>query len=136
MVSDAITYDAQIRGRYLRIGNPIFHDGVYATVTAMICDDDRRRVIAQTRGDDDHLTRVFEIAYDTGVEAGVIMQYGIDRPEHRSVMPVHTGHGTRSRDLALAAIARRGGILMTRPVIPDLTSETGARPLAEFEPAA
>jgi hypothetical protein len=135
LAPDTITYDAEIIAQYLRVGNPIYHERVYVTVTAMIRDEARRRVIVETRGNDDEVTRVFEITYDTGVEAGVVTQYGIDRPEQRYVMPVHTGHGTRARGMALGYIARRGGALMRRPVIPDTTSETGARALDEFQPA-
>lgn len=132
-----ITYDAEIGARHLTVGVPICHQDAYATITKLIFDEDRRRVIAQTRGDDDGRTRVFEFPYDAGVEAGVITQYGIDRADRPGVMPVHTGHGARAHAMALAYIAERGGTLMSRPVIPcDGRECTGALPVGEFTPAS
>ncbi|TDE22962.1 hypothetical protein [Actinomadura sp. 6K520] len=133
---DTVWYDAEIPAQRLRVGIPIMHEDVYATITKLIFDAHRRRVITETRGDDDRVMRVFEFGYDTEVTAAVITQYGIDRADRRGVMPVHTGHGARARDMALAYIAQRGGTLMTRSVIPDSTSETGALPAGEFMPAS
>ncbi|TDC79886.1 hypothetical protein [Actinomadura sp. 7K507] len=130
-------YDTELPAHKLAVGMPIYHeDDPYVTVTALIFDEDRHRVIAQTRGDDDGRKRVYDLAYDTEVYAGIITQYGIARPDHRDVMPVHTKHGTQARRMALSYIARRGGRLMARPVIPNTTSETGALPAGEFMPAS
>ncbi|WP_395110225.1 hypothetical protein [Actinomadura sp. SCN-SB] len=130
-----IWYDAEIIAQYVRIGNPIYRDDIYATVIQIIRDEARRRVIIQARGDDDGRDHVFEIPYDTGVEAGVITQYGIERPERGDIMPVHPSHGPRAHELALRYIRTRGGRLMTRHVIPDTATDLGVMPLDEFAAA-
>lgn len=130
-----IWYDAEIIAQHLRVGHPIRHDDIYATVKVIIRDEARRRVIVEARGDDDGRTYVFEFPYDTGVEAGVITQYGIERPERGDIMPVHPGHGARAHELALRYIRTHGGRLMTRHVIPDAATDLGVMPMDEFAPA-
>jgi hypothetical protein len=130
-----IWYDAEIIAQYMRSGNPICRDDIYATVTQIIRDEARRRVIVETRGDDDGHTHVFEFPYDTGVEAGVITQYGIERPERGDIYAIHPGHGPRARQLALGYMRTHGGRLMTRHVIPDTATDLGVMPTDEFAPA-
>lgn len=46
-----ITYEAEIGAQHLTVGIPICHEDVYATITKLIFDEDRRRVITQTLGE-------------------------------------------------------------------------------------
>ncbi|TDD60131.1 hypothetical protein E1293_45925 [Actinomadura darangshiensis] len=131
-----IWYDVELPAESLTAGMRFYYDeDVYVTVTALIFDEERHRVIAETRGDHDGRKRVYKFPCETEVYAGVITQYGIARSDQRDVMPVHTKHGARARGMALDYIARRGGRLMKRPVIPGANGLTGTLPVGEFEPA-
>jgi hypothetical protein len=134
-MADAIDYNTAIPSQNLRLGNPIFYDDAYATITAIIRDNDRRRVTVQARDDDDNRTRVYDIPFDTMVDVGTVVQYGIDRPGRSHIMPVHLNHGARSRGLAMNSIAQYGGRLMARNAIPDATSLTGGTGVDDFRPA-
>lgn len=128
-------YDAEIAARHLAVGNPIFHDQVYVMVINVICDDDREQVTIETLGDDDGRRRIFHLGYAQPVTAGVAIQYGVDRPDRDAVQPIHLRHGARAPGLAASVIARYGGRLMTRHVIPG-PELTGGYPVSDFQPAA
>lgn len=132
--ADVIDYNTAIAAQNLRPGNPIFYHGTYATIFAIIRDDDRQRAVVHTQ-DDDNRTRVYDIPFDTMVDVGAVTQYGIDRPGRRHIMPVHLNHGPRARALALNSIAQYGGRLMVRLAIPDNVSLTGGLGVDDFQPA-
>lgn len=131
---DVIDYNTAIAAQDLRPGNPICYDDTYATITAIIRDDDKQRVILQAQ-DDDNRPRVYDIPFDTMVDAGTVTQYGIDRPDRRYITPVHLNHGTRARGLALNSIAQYGGQLMIRSAVPDNASLSGGLGVDDWQPA-
>lgn len=129
---DTISYDTAVSVQRLKVGNPIFHGDVYAMVTALITDPDGGRVVVQATADDDGRVRVTDIAYDTPVHVGTVIQYGIDRPGQRHIMPIYLGHGAAGLSVARAEIAKRGGRLMVRTAIPDAKF---GQPVDDFRPA-
>lgn len=133
LASNVIDYSTTVNAQHLRMGNPIHHDGVYATVAALIQDDDQRRTIAQTRDDDGRL-RVHDLDWDVPVDVGTVTQYGIDRPDRAHVMPVHLQHGALALRKARAYAAKYGGHVVTRQAIPDDMSLSGGAGVGDWQP--
>jgi sugar/nucleoside kinase (ribokinase family) len=129
---DVIDYSTTVNAQHLRLGNPIHHDGVYATVAALILDDDQRRTIVQTRDDDGRL-RVHDLDWDVPVDVGTVTQYGIDRPGRVHVMPVHLKHGDLALRKARAYAAQRGGHVVVRQAIPDDMSLSGGAGVDDWQ---
>lgn len=65
----------------------------------------------------------------------MITQYGVQRPDRDYITEVHPGHGPRAHELALCYMRTHGGQLMTRHIIPDTATDSGALPMDEFAPA-
>jgi hypothetical protein len=134
MLADVIDYSTTVNAQHLRLGNPIHHDGVYATVAALILDDDRRRTIVQTRDDDGRL-RVHSLDWDVPVDVGTVTQYGADlRPDRAHVLPVHLKYGVQALRKARAYVAQRGGHVVVRQAIPDDMSLSGGAGVDDWQP--
>lgn len=133
MLTDVIDYSTTVNAQHLRLGYPIHLDGVYATVAALILDDDRRRMVVQARDDDGRL-RVLYLDCGTPVDVGTVTQYGIDCPDRAHVMPVHLKHGALGLRQARAYGARRGGHVVVRQAIPDDMSLSGGVGVDDWQP--
>jgi hypothetical protein len=133
MLADLIDYSTTVNAQHLRLGNPIHHDGVYTTVAALIKDDDRQRMVVQTRDDDGRL-RVHDIDFGAPVDVGTVTQYGIDRPDRAHVLPVHIKHGAQAFRKARAYVALRGGHVVVRQAIPDDVSLSGGVGVDDWQP--
>jgi hypothetical protein len=131
--ADVIDYNTAIKAQALRVGNPIYFDDTYTTITATITDLDRGQVVVQAK-DDDKRTHVYYIGLDDLVDVGTVIQYGIDRDDRPHIMPVHTNHGGKALARARSSIAQYGGRLMTRSAVPDTTSLTGGVGVDDWTP--